>query len=43
MMAERTLHLANKGFRSQAVAIAAEPKDPKSKRHSIIDREVWMD
>lgn len=39
-MAERTLHYANKGFRSQVVAIASDPSDPKSKRHPIIDKEV---
>lgn len=39
-MAERTLHYANKGFRSQVVAIAPDPSDPKSKRHPIIDKEV---
>jgi hypothetical protein len=39
-MAERTLHYANKGFRSQVVAIAPDRSDPRSKRHPIIDKEV---
>jgi hypothetical protein len=39
-MAERTLHYANKGFRSQVVAIAPDPSDPRSKRHPTIDKEV---
>ena len=39
-MADRTLHFSAKGFKTQMIAIATEVNDPKSKRHSSIDKEV---